>query len=54
VQTEIRAGHLGIMRKSDDFMATDLAVRVLGGGAAIASSGSCARSAASRTGRQPV
>ena len=31
VQTEIRAGHLGIRRRSDDFTATDLAVRILGG-----------------------
>jgi zinc protease len=31
VQTEIRAGHLGIRRKSDDYTATDLAVRILGG-----------------------
>jgi zinc protease len=31
VQTEIRAGHLAISRRSADFMATDLAVRVLGG-----------------------
>ncbi len=31
VQTEIRAGHLGVRRKTDDFMATDLAVRILGG-----------------------
>jgi zinc protease len=30
-QTAIRAGHLGIMRDSDDFTAVDLAVRVLGG-----------------------
>ncbi len=31
VQTEIRAGHLGIRRASDDYLATDLAVRILGG-----------------------
>jgi zinc protease len=31
VQTEIRAGHLGIRRKADDYLATDLAVRILGG-----------------------
>jgi zinc protease len=31
VQTEIRAGHLGVKRKTDDFMAVDLAVRILGG-----------------------
>jgi zinc protease len=31
VQTEIRAGHLGIRRKVDDYTATDLAVRILGG-----------------------
>jgi zinc protease len=31
VQTEIRAGHLGILRTSDDFTAVDLAVRILGG-----------------------
>ena len=31
VQTEIRAGHLGILRRSDDFTATDLAARILGG-----------------------
>jgi zinc protease len=34
VQTEIRAGHLGIRRRSDDFTPADLAVRVLGGGGA--------------------
>jgi zinc protease len=34
MQTEIRAGHLGILRKSDDFTAVDLAVRILGGGGA--------------------
>jgi len=31
VQTEIRAGHLGVKRKTDDYMAVDLAVRILGG-----------------------
>jgi zinc protease len=31
VQTEIRAGHLGIPRRSDDYAAADLAVRILGG-----------------------
>jgi zinc protease len=31
VQTEIRVGHLGIPRKSNDFMATDLVARILGG-----------------------
>jgi zinc protease len=31
VQTEIRAGHLAIPRRSADYMATDLAVRILGG-----------------------
>ena len=31
VHTEIRAGHLGILRTSDDFAAVDLAVRILGG-----------------------
>jgi zinc protease len=31
VQTEIRAGHLGTWRKSDDFTVLDLAVRILGG-----------------------
>jgi len=31
VQTEIRVGHLGIRRKADDYTATDLAVRILGG-----------------------
>jgi hypothetical protein len=30
-QTEIRAGHLGILRDSTDFTAVDLAVRILGG-----------------------
>jgi zinc protease len=34
VQTEIRVGHLGMNRRSDDFMAFDLAVRILGGGGA--------------------
>lgn len=29
--TEIRAGHLGILRTSDDFTAVELAVRILGG-----------------------
>jgi zinc protease len=31
VQTEIRMGQIGIPRKSDDFMAVDLAIRILGG-----------------------
>jgi zinc protease len=31
VQTEIRVGNIGIARKSDDFMALDLAAKVLGG-----------------------
>jgi zinc protease len=31
VQTEIRVGHIGIARKNDDFMALDLAVKILGG-----------------------
>ena len=31
VQTEIRVGHLGVLRKSGDFAAVDLAVRILGG-----------------------
>ena len=31
VQTEIRAGNIGIPRKHDDFMALDLAAKVLGG-----------------------
>ncbi len=31
VQTEIRVGHLGIARKSEDYMALDLAVKILGG-----------------------
>jgi zinc protease len=31
VHTEIRAGHLGIQRTSDDFTAVELAVRILGG-----------------------
>lgn len=31
VQTEIRAGHLGVRRNAADFMAVDLAVRILGG-----------------------
>ena len=31
VQTEIRVGHLGIARKSTDYMALDLAVKILGG-----------------------
>jgi len=31
VQTEIRAGHVGVKRKTDDYMALDLAVRILGG-----------------------
>ena len=31
VQTEIRAGQLGVRRTSDDYVAMDLAVRVLGG-----------------------
>jgi zinc protease len=34
VQTEIRVGHAGIPRKSSDYMAVDLAVRVLGGAGA--------------------
>jgi zinc protease len=31
VQTEIRMGHVGIRRKSGDFVAVDLAIRILGG-----------------------
>jgi zinc protease len=31
VQTEIRVGHLGLRRSSDDFTAAELAVRILGG-----------------------
>ena len=31
VQTEIRMGHIGIRRKTNDFMAVDLATRILGG-----------------------
>ena len=31
VQTEIRIGHLGIPRKSPDYMAMNLAIRILGG-----------------------
>ena len=31
VQTEIRVGHIGIPRTSDDYMALDLAVKILGG-----------------------
>jgi zinc protease len=31
VQSEIRVGHLGIPRKHDDYMALNLAVRILGG-----------------------
>ena len=31
VQTEIRVGHAGIARKNNDYMALDLAVRILGG-----------------------
>ncbi|MBE3071995.1 MAG: insulinase family protein, partial [Acidobacteria bacterium] len=31
VQTEVRVGHLGIRRNSPDFLALDLAVRILGG-----------------------
>jgi zinc protease len=31
VQTEIRVGHLGIPRKHDDYMALNLAIRILGG-----------------------
>ena len=31
VQTEIRAGHLGVPRKHADYMALDLAVKILGG-----------------------
>ena len=31
VQTEIRVGHIGIPRKNDDYMALDLAVKILGG-----------------------
>ena len=31
VQTEIRVGHLGVLRTSADFTAVDLAVRILGG-----------------------
>jgi zinc protease len=31
VQTEIRMGHIGIRRKMKDFLAVDLAIRILGG-----------------------
>ena len=31
VQTEIRVGHIGVRRKSNDVMAVDLAIRILGG-----------------------
>jgi zinc protease len=31
VQTEIRVGHLGIPRKHDDYLALNLAIRILGG-----------------------
>ena len=31
VQTEIRVGHLGVPRKTGDYMAVDLAIRILGG-----------------------
>ena len=31
VQTEVRVGHLGVPRKSPDYMALNLAVRILGG-----------------------
>ena len=34
VQTEIRMGHIGIRRKTNDFMAVDLAIRILGGAGA--------------------
>ena len=31
VQTEVRVGHLGIPRKQNDYMAMDLAIKILGG-----------------------
>jgi zinc protease len=31
VQTEVRVGHLGIARKNQDYMAVNLAIRILGG-----------------------
>src|SRR5204863_872632 len=31
VQTEVRVGHIGIPRKHPDYMAVDLAIRILGG-----------------------
>ncbi len=31
VQTEVRVGHLGIPRKTPDYMAVDLAIKILGG-----------------------
>ncbi len=31
VQTEVRVGHLGVPRKTEDYMALNLAVRILGG-----------------------
>src|SRR5207249_10679545 len=31
VQTEVRVGHLGVPRKNLDYMALNLAVRILGG-----------------------
>jgi zinc protease len=31
VQTEVRVGHIGIPRKHDDYMALNLAIRILGG-----------------------
>src|SRR6202008_5153669 len=31
VQTEVRVGHIGVSRNSPDYMALNLAVRILGG-----------------------
>ena len=46
VQTEVRVGHIGIPRNHPDYMALNLAIRILGGEGATACTRCCAPSAA--------
>ena len=45
VQTEVRVGHLGVRRNHPDYMALNLAIRILGGEGANACTRCCAPSA---------
>jgi zinc protease len=45
VQTEIRVGHIGVPRNHPDYMALNLAIRILGGEGAFASTACCDPSA---------